>query len=122
MTMTSIDSVCACLTCRWFGVCQPYNGSVCRDQLQGKAVYHNVTRESASHLDEGSGQRVYVSDHEEVMRRLLAEMRDSGIFTTTEGRMDEYCLGPALELMCHYAFPDCRLTQSGYVMPVPICR
>ena len=102
-------------------MCQPYNGSVCRDQLGGKMVYHNVTRLSATYVDD-DGHKLYVSDHEEILQNLLVELQDSGIFTTTEGTVDDYCLEPALELMCHYAFPDCRHTQSGFVMPVPICR
>ncbi|XP_076462924.1 tyrosine-protein kinase transmembrane receptor Ror2-like [Babylonia areolata] len=113
---------------RWRGVCQPYNGSVCRDQLGGKMVYHNVTARSAptafpTHDDPSHAQEeVYESEHEEIVRALLEEMRGTGMFTGMGGGVDEYCLRPALELMCHYAFPDCRFTVSGHVMPVPICR
>ncbi|XP_070196549.1 tyrosine-protein kinase transmembrane receptor Ror2-like [Littorina saxatilis] len=107
---------------RTLGVCKPYNGSVCRDQLGGKMVYHNVTRYPSP-----SSSSAYDSDgdysiHEGLLQELLAEMHQTGIFTTTEGTKDEYCLKPAVELMCHFAFPDCRETESGYVMPVPICR
>ena len=108
-------------TCRWYGVCQPYNGSVCRDQLGSKMVYHNVTRLSASYIND-DGDKVYVSDHEEILKNLLDEMQETGTFMTTEGTVDDYCQQPALELMCHYAFPDCRETESGFVQPVPICR
>lgn len=108
--MVTADSANAVRT---FGVCKPYNGTICRQQLGNRIVYHNVT--------EGKPSREPNED-ESILRDLLAEMHDTGMFTTFEGGVDDYCLEPALELMCHFAFPDCQQTETGAILPMPICR
>ncbi|KAL8598635.1 hypothetical protein ACOMHN_013518 [Nucella lapillus] len=129
---SAFDPALPSLISRWRGVCQPYNGSVCRDQLAGRVVYHNITARSApsafpdpyrNNDNDDNDDDVYLeSEHEAIVRELVAEMEGTGVFTGRGGERDDYCLGPALNLLCHYAFPDCRFTQSRYVMPVPVCR
>nr|KAG5714076.1 hypothetical protein BaRGS_020404 [Batillaria attramentaria] len=93
-------------------------------------VYHNVSiwtddgdDASSDNSSSSSSSGKYTSEHETILQDLLAEMHETGVFTTYEGLVDAYCLEPALELMCHFAFPDCRQSEAtDAILPLPICR
>lgn len=117
--------------CRWQGLCKPYNGSVCRDQLGFSMVYHNLTRRddddddyvNAGNTTSSYKDDLYVNEHENIVLALLAEMHEAEVFMTKEGTLDTYCLVPAQELLCHFAFPDCQQTELGLMpFPLPLCR
>ncbi|PVD23116.1 hypothetical protein C0Q70_16379 [Pomacea canaliculata] len=54
---------------RWQGLCKPYNGSVCRDQLGFSTVYHNLTRRD----DDDDDDYVNGQHHQQLQRRRLCE-------------------------------------------------
>lgn len=83
--------------------CAPYNGTTCRDYLQGRMVVH-------------SGASLMEADSE-----LLAHLRyieELGLFSSNRGNAN-ICEGPARRLLCHMTFPDCYNETSR---SVPICQ
>ncbi|KAL8574877.1 hypothetical protein ACOMHN_003437 [Nucella lapillus] len=157
-----------CFYTRTQGVCKPYTGTVCRRQLQGRNVFHNLTflagkkkpppttatttttqtttAATTNTTDllplllplQGASSRPPLegSTHEEILQELVEELQETGLMTTMQGTPDQFCLRPALELMCHHAFPDCLVEgekeeeeeegggggDAVAVVPLPICR
>ncbi|XP_065580788.1 tyrosine-protein kinase transmembrane receptor Ror2-like isoform X2 [Artemia franciscana] len=83
------------------GYCSLYNGFICKSHLAGVGfVWFNVSDDKASGL--------------------LNEEITKGIWETVLVHTKEPCKSAAEKLLCHYAFPHCRIL-NGNALSLPLC-
>jgi len=83
------------------GYCAPYNGDVCRNYINGRGlVWFNISQDNAG------GWR-----NEEITIAVKDELID---------KLETPCRDAAEALLCHYAFPDCKIV-SGEASGLPLC-
>ncbi|XP_059175620.1 muscle, skeletal receptor tyrosine protein kinase-like isoform X3 [Physella acuta] len=76
-------------------MCSAYNGTVCRQYLHGRYVYHNSSM-----------------DPEQFLQQTFSEMAQH----VPSGSL---CQVPATRMLCHLIFPDCKNDTNE---PLPLCN